>query len=295
MESNRCKAVFFVERIMRKETKSDYKELGSSPKMYYFTIFRPGGNDTCLFRGIVRDPKERKKLNQIIQKIYPNVEQVGFINDDPNSPKLMMAGGEFCGNATRSTAWQILKGKPGEIQINVSGVTGKLKAGVNEAEEAYSQMPIFQDPAKVSKINNDSYIVRMEGITHFVTPSPENLFELSEDGRKTQAREQMRNLGIDQDPAAGIIYVTSKDNSLLITPVVYVRDIDTLFYETACGSGTTAVGMVLAKTSGGSINTEIWQPSGLPIKIRVDYDGINFKYAEIAGPIEKLNAGVCKM
>lgn len=76
---------------------------------------------------------------------------------------------------------------------------------------------------------------------------------------------------------------------MVIYPVVYVRDADTLYYETACGSGTTALGLTLAEQKGVSINdVPIIQPSGMLIKFSVDYDGDKFGYAQISGPIEQL-------
>ena len=62
-----------------------------------------------------------------------------------------------------------------------------------------------------------------------------------------------------------------------------------MFLETACGSATAALGQILALKNGGSIkNLPIYQPSGIPIKISVDFDGKRFKYAEISGPIKIL-------
>lgn len=269
---------------------NNYKEQEALGQQYSFTLFKPGGNDTCLYNGIVLDPIKRKELNDLIMGIYPNIEQVGFIDPNPLNPELMMAGGEFCGNATRSTAWAALKGQPGAIDIRVSGVQDVLSAGVKENGDAFAQMPIYEDPTMISEYEDGSYIVRMEGITQFITPAPDNLSALSQDEIKIQAREKMRELGIDEDPAAGVMYMTNNESGLSLVPIVYVRDIDTLFYESACGSGTTAVGMVVAKNTNSSIEIPIMQPSGLAITIKVDFDG-KFNYAEISGPIEKLVSG----
>jgi len=113
---------------------------------------------------------ERKKLNDFLMECYPNIEQVGFINTDINNAELTMAGGEFCGNATRSSAWIILGGKPGTIDIKVSGVDKKLKAGVTENLEAFAQMPIYSEVSNIvfDAPNTKNCLVKMEGIVHYI-------------------------------------------------------------------------------------------------------------------------------
>lgn len=132
----------------------------------------------------------------------------------------------------------------------------------------------------------------MEGITHFVTPAPEDIKLLTEDDLKKRARLTMKQLDIDRYPAAGVIYVSNERTTIAVTPIVYVRNINTLFYETACGSGTTAVGLIQAKETGSSIDLPVMQPSGMMIRIKVAYDGKKFNYAEISGPVEQLAAGL---
>lgn len=66
------------------------------------TILYPGGNTTAIVEGIPSSQLERKRINDAIMKQFPKVEQVGFL--DRSKPLLQMAGGEFCGNATRSAA-----------------------------------------------------------------------------------------------------------------------------------------------------------------------------------------------
>jgi len=259
-----------------------------------YVVYKPGGNDTGLFLGVIRDVATRKTIADVLLKKYPNVEQVGFVNLDPNNAELMMTGGEFCGNATRSTAFAALEGKPGEIVIKVSGVKNKLKAGVAQNGEAFSQMPIYKE---VSRITPDTEVkgnvtVEMEGITHYVDFDAQQIKGLSEEEIKSKARIEMKRRGIDEGPACGIIYTEKAGQNWMIYPVVYVKDADTLYYETACGSGTTALGLTLALKEGKSINNiPIIQPSGMPIKFSVEFDGKEFGYAQIQGPIQKLAEG----
>lgn len=262
------------------------KETEPMPSQY--SVLRPGGNDTALVKGVETDPKKRKKVNDKIMSQHSNVEQVGFVNLDPDSAELMMAGGEFCGNATRSTAWLTLEGQPGEVLIKVSGVGSKLRAGVDQEGNAWAQMPIYADPSRVTFLDDGRAVVAMEGITHVVMEdiypdaSPEELKEI--------AMGILRELGLDKAVAAsGVMFLTPSESGVSMRPVVLVRDIDTLFYETACGSGTTAVGLLEALKQGKSVEVPITQPSGMSITIKVDFDGSKFKQAVISGPVEVLN------
>lgn len=258
-----------------------------------FSICRPGGNNTCLIEKVIGDPKQRKEINDLAMRFYPDVEQVGFVNLDKDDYRLIMAGGEFCGNATRSTAWLALRGQPGEIAIAVSGVQAKLKAGVTLNGEAFAQMPIYSDASRVypDKTDPDSIIVEMEGITQCIVPAVQ-IEGLSAQEVKDKTIKTIKDKELDQYPAAGVMYCEKEGGNWKIYPVVYVRDINTLFLETACGSGTTALGLVLALQEGKSIkDIQVIQPTGLPIKISVEYNGNQFGYAQISGPVEIIKSG----
>lgn len=274
------------------------KEVSMEPvKQFDFVIIRPGGNDTCLVSGIVNDAIERKKINDEITRIYPNVEQVGFINANPQGPELQMAGGEFCGNATRSTAWLALEGKSGEVQVRVSGVANVLRAGITN-NDAFAQMPVYpnSDSVKPDPDAQGNATVELEGITQYIDRRVERIRRLSEPQLKELAMATIREKGLDQGPAAGVIYSEFNDGVWKITPVVYVRAVDTLYAETACGSGTVALGLAIAKSENRSIRElAVVQPTGLPIKVSVDFDGYTFGYAQISGPVKKLAEGTLMM
>ena len=263
---------------------------------YQFYIIRPGGNDTALINGIVLNSQKRKEINDLIMQFYPNVEQAGFVELNPVNPQLMMAGGEFCGNATRSTAYLALNGQPGQVEISVFGVKNKLIAGVDQNNNAYAKMPVYPDPTRVDKDNQnrDSWIVEMEGITHYVTFDTREIDGLNPEQIKIIGNKKIKEKKLDNFSAAGVIYVTQTKktkNGFQIKPVVWVRNIDTLFYESACGSGTTALGLVLAKNNNSGIKVPVVQPSGMTIDIEIDFDGKEFKSAQIKGPIELLGRG----
>ena len=76
-------------------------------------------------------------------KKHTNIEQVGFINNK-GKKELQMAGGEFCGNATRSAAYNYLKGTQGKIQICVNS-KDKITAGVDKNKNAWSEIPLYKN------------------------------------------------------------------------------------------------------------------------------------------------------
>lgn len=254
-------------------------------KSYVYSVYRPAGNDTALVLGIVSSPQLRQRINDKIMRQNPNVEQVGFIKT--TSPyQLMMAGGEFCGNATRSAALMLLKGKPGKVSIRVSGTTQLLQSGVDKRGNTWTEIPTN---ISITRKNNFQ-IVKMEGITHVITPKPPKLTN----------SDQLKNLGqkiinqfnlLTTAPAAGVIFVSKTPIGIRIDPVVWVRNVKTLFYETACASGTAAVAVIAATEKSSSINNlPIIQPTGKIISTTISINQRNkcITQIKISGPIETL-------
>ena len=256
-------------------------------KKYKFVIYKPGGNNTALVETMVTDPVLKKTVNDLIMAKNPTVEQVGFI--DREQLRLEMAGGEFCGNATRCAAFTFLKKKAGSVLIKASGVRNKLQAGVDLKGNVWAQMPIYSDISKIGFVDG-LYIVPLQGITQVVVYRQAKFS--SERAAKTQAVKILRLLNLDvSQKASGVMFVTRKNN-LAIEPVVWVRSIKTLFYETACASGTTAVALVEALKNKSSLtNIPIIQPSGEEITVSVSLKNGKFSKARICGQIKLFGRG----
>lgn len=259
-------------------------------KQYEFAILRPGGNDTMLIKGIVKESL-RKPLNDIAMKFYPNIEQVGFYSYSPIKKlgRLEMAGGEFCGNALRSLAYLLLKGKKGEIRFKVSGVNRLLKAGVSRKNIAYTQMPIMDGVSSVARLGNNLWQVDLEGISHLITVSSK---KLGPKKAKIIAKGLLKRTGLlESKPASGVMFIRqSKFNSETDSePVVWVRDIQTFFYETACASGTAAIGLWSSLQDKNQNTTlQVKQPSGSFIKVKVQKAKAQFTDVFIEGSIKIL-------
>lgn len=248
------------------------------------TILKPAGNDTALVEEIPAK-KDRKKINDKIMDFFPNVEQVGFY--DLKTLKLEMAGGEFCGNATRSFAYLALNGKKDQNNFLVSGVATKLKAGIKTPNTSFAQMPIYESFDKVEQIYKNIWKVEIKGISHLITP----LSDYDQDDLKSEGKKLLKKYDLlETSPAAGVMFYTElKKDSYKLDPIVWVRDIKTLFYETACASGTTAFGLMIAKQKNKSIkNLKILQPSDQFLSVSISIKDQKFEDAYIEGPIKIL-------
>ena len=258
-------------------------------KDYDYKIYIPSGNPTALVLGLEKDPNRRKEINDEIMSLYDDfVEQVGFVNTDINNPELLMAGGEFCGNATRSAVNYYLDGKKGNLEMKVSGVPNKLNTGIDEDGNAWVDMPIIKGSYKnsIKPISNNSAIVKMYGITHLVIESGDINKEYSKEELKKYAFSILEKQGLLNEEAAGVMFVNRLDEEdIEISPIVFVKAINTLFYETACGSGTTAVGIYESFKRKEGIDVNILQPSGNTINVKTVVDNENIYNARISGKV----------
>lgn len=243
-----------------------------------YKIYIPSGNPTILVKGL-RDRNEKKQLNDYLLDKYIFAEQVGFISEDKYH--LEMAGGEFCGNATRCAIYHYLDGKDGNITIKVNDIT--LDGGI-EGGNVWVTMPIHKGPASDSVTVIDPYtIIRMDGITHVVVEKA--MPDKDEQTAKDAAYEIMKSLDLFGEPACGVMFIHYEDGVIDLTPVVYVRDINTFFYETACGSGTTAVGIYNSVVNSCGTDLNVMQPSGEIIHVNVSYINGVIEKAVISGKV----------
>lgn len=126
----------------------------------------------------------------------------------------------------------------------------------------------------------------LEGITQVISYRP--LKTNSKEEIKLQGFKILKKLGLTLSvPAAGVMFAKKKNGVISIDPVVWVRDIQTLFYETACASGTTAITIVESLKRKRSINSlPILQPSGISLLATVLLSKNKISFAEIGGPVK---------
>ena len=267
------------------------KRNNNSFQVEYIKVI-PGGNDTALVLKKDYTPEEKIAINNAILENDKTIEQVGFV-DNNNEPELQMAGGEFCGNATRSAAFYYLNGKKGKIQIKVNN-KDFINAGVYENKSAWCEIPLYHGKDVFVEKENGIYQIKMNGMVSIVI-QPDIAKEYLVDKTKIKeiAVRFIKKYQLIENEAVGVMFL-EKTDMLKIHPVVWVRDIDTLFYETGCGSGTTATAMVEAFLQKKSQKLEIIQPSGLAIIAEITYENEKVTNAIISGQI-KMNNEVVKI
>jgi diaminopimelate epimerase len=272
-------------------------------KLSRVTFVSPGGNDTA----IVWDQMNRKLygiVSKYIQEAYGNIEQVMFAEKDPKTGMYrgQMAGGEYCGNATRSFGYMLLNGQNGEIEVEVSGAIQKQKVTVLDGQSA-TQIPLgyqgaLGDKDTIQLAQNGEYIVKMGGIAHLASYQFQKTFQLlsktfNPERRKDIIRGIIGGGALADFPAAGVMLVTRTERGdFILDPYVYVAETQTIYNETACGSGTAAVAMVEAFRRNQSIpSIKVLQPSGMNIEAKVGYRNKKFENVCISGGVEVLYDG----
>ena len=239
-----------------------------------YKILNPGGNKTGIVYGLSYAKEERKIINDYILKENKDVEQVGFLDRDKKI--LEMAGGEFCVNATRCAIYEILNGNIGEISLSVSGYNGKIIGGITKNNIVYANMELKRGISEIIELNEKYGIVNLDGITLIVVDieeSNEYIKKLKENEEKTklELKKIMKEFNFKSE-AVGVILLENVDENLKINPVIWVKSVDTLYYETACGSGSLATSIYLYLKKEKK-EVDILQPSGYTISVKLDIKG----------------------
>lgn len=220
-------------------------------------VANPAGNITIM----VLTPVDRKDYAQVTSALLGMTftdasgeqvqgEQVCFIlprNNPSELPAMEMSGLEFCGNASRSFARYIagLENPPlEEVTVSVSGCAYPLTASVDiPGERSRIRMPLpdsfTEYTADELQLSVGGTLVNMDGISHLVLRgirADRETFDKLKDFIYNRERLDL--------PAFGVMFTESDSEAM--TPVVYVRDVDTTYFEGSCASGTTAAACALS-------------------------------------------------
>lgn len=235
-------------------------------------ILAAGGNGTAI--RIIDDPLTRSEYEQVGADLGERMEadgaeQAGFLV--LNEHHFEMAGGEFCGNASRAAALLFSRadGKD-DVSFTVSGFDGTVSATVNKTSDAtYRVRCVFPGmPTDVTEVTLDdgtpASIVDLGGIVHVVVEAP---FPEDPAVYKEAHRTITEKFNLGERDAVGVVWFQRTGDAIEMHPVVWVKAINTFFYETSCGSGTIAVGRVTHVPS-------IIQPSGKSISADITEDAV---------------------
>ncbi len=229
-------------------------------------LLDPTGNLTCL----VLDPVEAGERDRVTALLMDRCEQVGYLMPPTAAgarARLQMMGGEFCGNASMAAAAWLAR-ESGEteavVPLEVSGAEGVLACRVRREKDGSwtgtVEMPGVLEIFPFREKDREMTAVRFPGMTHLICEE-----RLEEKEAEELLRGAAEKLG---DPALGLMQWDGAAGEM--RPLVWVRESGTMVWETACGSGSAAVGAWSARTKGADQETEIRQPGGL---LRVSVKG----------------------
>jgi len=235
-------------------------------KVSYY-LLNPTQNITVLCATPV-PVNEQVRVASRLMELEPTAEQVGFVNGE----KLRMAGGEFCGNASMSAAALFCKdlaaGEKRKVELSVSGADGKITVDITaENDGSFTGAVSMPVPLSVgvAEINFNGKAVsvpavKFSGITHLI-------FDSTADKKAVEKSvpEWCAELGAD---ALGVMLLNEEKSQL--TPLVYVPQAGTMFWENSCASGTSAVGAYLFSRENMPISCTLEEPGG---KLSVEADG----------------------
>ena len=110
-------------------------------------------------------------------------------------------------------------------------------------------------------------IVDLGGIVHVVI---EGEFPSKTNEYSAQHRRIVNQFNLGNRDAVGVVWYQKSGDAIVMHPVVWVRAVDTFYYESSCGSGTIAVGRVTGVSS-------IVQPSEMTISADITEDEVVLK------------------
>ena len=262
----------------------------SKNKTIEYEILNPSGNISAL---VVKDfPREKyKEIANQIMKNNSKVEQVGFLKKYSDSIfRLEMAGLEFCGNFSRAFACFLVKEKyvsMNTFQISVTGYDDLIECKVEQKDGNYYSSinmkllkPINDLIQKKVLNNQDVYLVNLPGISHLLLD--QNKFEFNEETCLIDAKKILQELNLINLPAVGVVWFKSDR----INPVVYVKDIDSLFYENSCGSGSISYGLYHSylKNEDGQFKFDVIQKNNEVVGVEVESKNKIITSVKLSGP-----------
>ena len=250
------------------------KKIKISDNEIFFNIYNPGGNITALVIDNNYDKYLKRKINDYLLKKYIYIEQVGFIKNN----NLEMAGGEFCVNASRCAIYY-LKSIGSKLELNILN-----KKIIGEVfNENYVSIKYYIDDKIDSMITNNN-IVNFSGISLIFLDKEENdrlLKKINNRNIKNIIKDKIKKIKID-DKAIGIVLVDDDK----IYPFIWVKDIDTLYFETSCGSASIAYALLKYKKTK-ITNYVVKQPSEYEFEIEIRDNKDKIKYIVFKGIVEE--------
>ena len=195
--------------------------------------------------------------------------------------RIEMAGGEFCGNATRAFAMVLQQEmgfpSPASMSLEVSGCARPVAAFSDlEAGTAEAEMPLPNSVRRLEAGGRPGVLVHLGGIAHLVVEQvPPSL-----DYFQTVEPVFQDIPGLE---AYGVMFLDRFASH--ITPLVKVPAANTLVWEGSCGSGSVASAIACAMGApDGQYAQDLTQPAGV-IRVKLTLDQGQVTQVSIGGPV----------
>ena len=227
-----------------------------------YVLLDPSGNRTALVTSW-GGPEEE---GEITRRLLEKSEQVAYLEEASlpgAAARVRLMGGDFCGNAAMAAAGWLIRDEIREdretaVPLEVSGAEGIVLCRVRGRAECFEGTVSLPPPLEIREMALDGEkltLVRMQGIVHLIRESGRPL-------EKERAEALLRHLAETlPDDAAGLM--DRNPETGMMRPLVYVRGSGSMVWETACGSGSAAVGALEAsRRGGGETLTRVIQPGG---------------------------------
>jgi len=277
---------YFGEKEDRLILSRDLTNLGQLKKLGVSSYFKgyASGNPTLIVLSRVSEANF-VEVDRLIKREFEDVEQVGFL--DVGNKIFTMAGHEFCGNASRIAANYLLKPES-EGKIKVSGLSSlaffEKNGKIVSLQISLPMNSVTINPNGISRI-------KLEGISFLAIENAHEiahqLLLLSLEDLKSEAFKLFGKNKIDGDKACGLLFYSRTEDSIKLSPYIFISESDSFSLETSCSSGSIAISLLLKEKG---LNPEsvfnIEQPSGefLNVKIVMISGELN---ASVEGPIDQ--------
>lgn len=244
----------------------DYK------KLRFFKVY-PMGNLTFLIDNSTNTiPTNQYKhiAQQLLAKTSFYCEQVGFFNKKKDHLELSMMGGELCINAIRSLGYvDYFLSENKNPKVMTKGYSNVYEMRINDEEtETNFEMKILR-----ISISKTLSIVELNGIAYFVEEFPYSCISMETASSRFNHLLKEHEAEISRFKAVGYIpfHKEEKTKNYTIKPIVYVRETESMLFETACGSGTIAAVIHEFYNKGNNDSPYlVTQPSGNNFKVNIN-------------------------
>ncbi len=262
-----------------------------------FSKWNPGGNTTLFFPVKAVAKAQRATLAaEALKDQALAAEQAGYIDIAEHS--LSMAGGEFCLNATLAFGALLARheernktdhepGRTHTARVTVSGWPKTIFlscTGSSATWHVSAQIPL--PPIPCEDLGSGRWLIRLPGISHLLLEQAKNPLTSHENAAQTM-QELRRRYHLEEEACVGAIWWKKIAQALQLTPLVFVRETETLVMEQACGSGSLALALALGQ---GQRMQEfaLEQPSGAILHVSLNASA---QYATLAGEVRLVAEG----